>query len=219
VDGTPGSVACVAAGGHAVSLGVSRVLVGEPLFGAAPYRYCGNILAAAGDASFARDGALVDAACALADVVAATFGLIGVNGIDFVARGGVPHAIEVNPRWTGSMELVERAYGLSVFGTHAAACRDGTLPAFDLAAARRRPGAVGKAIVFARREVVVGDTRAWLGDQSVRDVPRPGQRIPAGRPVCTVLAGGIDAAACHGALVRRADRVYAALADWEERIA
>src|SRR5204863_524417 len=118
-------IALVAAAGRAVPLGVSRQLVGEHAFGAAGYRYCGNILAAAGDAQFARDEALVADACALAQAVAEEFGVVGVNGIDFIARDGVPYAIEVNPRWSSSMELVERAYGLSVFGAHAAACEAG----------------------------------------------------------------------------------------------
>ena len=113
------------------------------------------------------------------------------------------------------MELVERAYGLSMFGAHAAACTAGALPAFDLARARRGAGAIGKAVVFARRDVVIGDTRAWLADPNVRDVPHPGERIRAGRPVCTVFAEARDAAACSTALVRRADAVYAELAVWE----
>ena len=212
VTGTPGSVVFVAAAGRAVPLAVSGQLVGEHAFGAAGYRYCGNILAAAGDAQFACDEALVSAACALAQAVAEDFGLVGVNGIDFIACGGVPYAIEVNPRWCSSMELVERAYGLSVFEAHAAACEVGALPAFDLASARRGAGAAGKAVVFARLDVTVGETRAWLADASVRDVPRPGARISAGRPVCTVFASGRDAAACHAALERRAERVYAELA-------
>src|SRR5207249_4013652 len=108
VKGTPGSVAFVAAAGRAVPLGVSRQLVGEHAFGAAGYRYCGSILAAAGDAQFARDEALVDAACALARAVAEEFGVVGVNGIDFIACGRVPYVVEVNPRWSSSMELVER---------------------------------------------------------------------------------------------------------------
>ena len=219
VDGTPGSVVFVAAGGRAVPLGVSRQLVGEHSFGVTGYRYCGNILVGAGDAG---DAALVKRACALAHAVAAEFGVVGVNGVDFVARDGFPYAIEVNPRWSASMELVERAYGLSVFGAHAAACTAGALPEFDLMRARRGEGAVGKAVVFARRDVAVGDTRAWLpGDAaaSVRDIPHPNQRIAAGRPVCTVFATGRDAVSCHRALVRRAERVYAELAPWERRIA
>jgi len=212
VNGTPGSVVFVASGGRAVPIGVSRQLIGDCTFGAAGYRYCGNILAAAGDTG---DAALVDRAGALARAVAEEFGVVGVNGIDFVARDGVPYAIEVNPRWCASMELVERAYGLSVFGAHAAACANGVLPEFDLLRARRGAAAVGKAVVFARRDVAVGDTREWLADASVRDVPHPGERIPAGRAVCTVFAAGREAASCHAALVRRAERVYAELDCWE----
>jgi uncharacterized protein len=208
VDGTSGSVVFVAAGGRAVPLGVSRQLIGEEPFGASGYRYCGNILVPAGE-----DDGVVDGARALAGAVCEEFGLVGVNGIDFVAKGGVPYAIEVNPRWCASMELVERALGLSVFGAHAAACRDGVLPDFDLA--RARPAdAVGKAVVFARHDVVVGDTRAWLAEGTsgaVRDVPQPGARIAAGRPVCTVFATARDEPECHASLVRRAERVYTQL--------
>ena len=218
VDGTPGSVVFVAAGGRAVPLGVLQQLIGEETFGATGFRYCGNILAPAGDA---RDAALADAACALANAVTEEFGLVGLNGIDFVERDGRPHAVEINPRWCGSLELVERAYGLSAFALHAAACDSGTLPAFDLAAARRASReAVGKAVIFARRDVTIGDTRAWLegrdaeGRAIIRDIPHPGERIAAGFPVCTIFAAGRNARACHDALVERAELVHAQLAGW-----
>ena len=207
VEGTPGSVVFIAAGGRAVPIGISRQLVGERAFGAAGYRYCGNILAPAGDGQFPEDDDVVAAAARLASAVTTEFGLVGANGIDFIARGGVPHAIEVNPRWCASMELVEREYGLSVFAAHAAACAGQALPAFDLSAARTGAGAVGKAVVFAQRDIVVGDTRRWLGDESMRDIPRPGERIPAGGPICTVFARGPDSGACHANLVSLADRV------------
>jgi predicted ATP-grasp superfamily ATP-dependent carboligase len=109
------------------------------------------------------------------------------------------------------MELVERAYGVSVFAAHADACRTGGLPTFDLARARDESRAVGKAIVFARQDLVAGDTRPWLEDPSVRDVPRPGDRIARGQPVCTVFADAPGEQACHAALVRRAERIYAEL--------
>lgn len=215
VDGTPGSVVFVAAGGRAVPVGLLRQLIGDPAFGASGFQYCGNILAADGDPQFARDAPIADAACALAGAAADAFGLVGVNGIDFVARDGIPYPIEVNPRWCASMELVERAYGLSVFGAHASACAAGTLPDFDLARARRDArAALGKAVVFARHDVTVGDTRAWSDDTDndappcVHDIPRTGTRIGAGRPICTVFADASSAAACYAALVARAGRVY-----------
>jgi len=67
--------------------------------------------------------------------------------------------------------------------------------------------------VFARRDVTIGDTATWLADATVRDVPHPGERIAAHRPLCTVFAAGRDGEACHAALVRRAERVYAELAE------
>jgi predicted ATP-grasp superfamily ATP-dependent carboligase len=215
VDGTPGSVVFAAAAGRAVPLGVFRQLVGDREFGTDGCHYCGNILAPAGEIVFGHDDALVAAATELAGPIADAFGLVGVNGIDFIARDAIPHVVEINPRWCASMELVERAYGLSVFGAHASACAAGTLPDFDLARARRHARAtLGKAVVFARHDVTVGDTRAWSDGTDddappcVRDIPRTGTRIGAGRPICTVFADASTAAACYAALVARAGRVY-----------
>jgi predicted ATP-grasp superfamily ATP-dependent carboligase len=211
VDGTPGSIVFVCANGAAVPLGVSRQLVGDAFLGASGYRYCGSILASVDDPQFTDGAALVDAASTLARLVTAELGLRGVNGIDFVAKDGVPHVVEVNPRWSSSMELVERLFGLSVFGAHAGACERAVLPQFDLAARMTGVGAIGKAIVFARRDVVVGDTRAWLDDRDVRDVPHPGERFTAGQPVCTVFATADDAAGCYRSLVVKATDIFAEL--------
>ncbi len=211
IEGTPASVVFVAAGGGAVPLGISRQLCGDGAFGAAGDRYCGSIMAT--DA-LGGDRQLLVRACALAGAVAEAFGLAGLNGVDFIAHGGVPYTMEVNPRWTASMELVERSFGLSVFAAHAAAFEREALPDFDAIAALSRAGAAGKAIVFAREDVVAGDTTAWLEDASVRDVPHAGEHIAAGSPVCTVLAEAATAGACYQALVHRARRVYEDLRAW-----
>jgi len=208
ISGVTGSIVFAADGSRAVPLGLSRMLVGEPAFGAGGFRYCGSILGSAGDAQFPADERLLERATLLAERVTQAFGLVGVNGVDFVARRGLPYAIEVNPRYTAAMELVERAYGISLFEVHAGACRQ-TLPAFDLAAVRRRtPGAVGKAILYARRPGVLGDTRPWLSDADVRDVSPPGTRFAPREPICTIFARGGDATACFAALARRAARLY-----------
>jgi len=225
IEGVPGSIVFVAAAGRACPLGVCRQLVGDAAFGAIGYQYCGNILASGDAAVFEQYPALRDAACALARGVAEEFGLVGVNGVDFVARDAAPYPVEINPRWCASMELVERAYHLGVFGAHAAACAATTLPDFDFVHVQRvSPCAViGKAVVFARRAVIVGDTGMWLeetcedGAAAIRDVPHPGERIPAGRPVCTVFAAAPDAQGCHAALARRAERIYAQLSTGEQR--
>ena len=213
IAGVPASVVFVASGGKAVAVGASRQLIGEDSFGADGYRYCGSILAA--DAIEQGDGRRVtERLCAIANAVADAFGVIGANGIDVIVADGVPYPIEINPRWSSSMELVERAFDLSVFGAHAAACARGELPRFDLAERLASAGAVGKAIVFARREAVAGDTTAWLDDPSIRDVPHPGEQIRAGQPVCTVMAEAGDAPGCYATLVSRAERIHAQLDRW-----
>jgi predicted ATP-grasp superfamily ATP-dependent carboligase len=219
VPGPAGSVAFVAGHGASVPLAISRMLVGDRAFGASGYRYCGNILAGLDDHGWMGGRRLLDRAARLTNAVATAFGLVGLNGVDFVAARDWPRAIEVNPRWTSSMELAESAYGLSMFGAHVAACRDDVLPTFDLARARRGAGAFGKAVVFARRNVVVGNTERWLssartGGQPIRDVPRPGDRIAAGRPVCTVVAHERTGDACYRALRRAAEAVYDTLSTW-----
>jgi predicted ATP-grasp superfamily ATP-dependent carboligase len=142
-------VAFVAAGGRAAPLAICAQLIGERAFGGAGYR-CGNILPN-GDVTFTRT--LDDAVAGIVRAIAEAFGLIGVNGIDFVIRDGVPYPVEVNPRWTASMELVEAAHGISVFDAHARACNSGELPAFDAARARRESVAFGKAIIYAQQMV------------------------------------------------------------------
>lgn len=197
LEGTPGSIAFAADGRRAVVLGISRQLIGDAAFGASGYRYAGSIFPFASDDADARS--VAEQAAAIAEAVTAAFGLRGVNGVDFVARDGALHVLEVNPRYTASMELIERASGLSIFEAHVAAL-GGELPAPRAPA----PGAHGKAIVFARRDVVVGDTRRWLARDDVRDVPFPGERIRRGRPVCTVFARAADAHACYAGLVAAA---------------
>lgn len=213
IEGTAGSVVFVAARGRAVPLGVTRQLIGEDAFGSSGFAYCGNILAPADGGQFSKK--LVDASFELAREVTEEFDLVGVNGVDFIVRGDVPYAIEVNPRWCSSMELVERAYGVSVFGAHAMACARRALVPFDVARSGQAAQAVGKAILFARHDLIVGDTRPWLDDLTVRDIPHPGEHIAAGGPICTVFATGHDGAACYRSLVRRAEHLYDVVDAWD----
>jgi len=211
VTGAPGSIVFAADGHSAVPLGVSRALAGDASFGdvAGGFRYCGSMLVAPEEPLFGR-------ACRLAATVTAAFGLVGVNGIDFVARGAVPYAVEVNPRYCASMELVERARGISIFDVHARACA-GELP--DLEHTRPAADVVGKAIVYAREDVMPEGTARWLEDDDVRDVPAPGEGIARGHPICTVFARGRSATACGAALAARARTVYRSLDAHRVRIA
>jgi predicted ATP-grasp superfamily ATP-dependent carboligase len=201
ITGIPGSIAFLADGHHAVPIGISRQLVGEKEFGSNGFRYCGSLLAD-GRRLFDRGDEVTSVAIALAAAVTEEFGLVGLNGLDFVARGGVPYTLEVNPRYSASMELVERSTLSSLFRMHERSCA-GVLPG----AIVMPRNVSGKAVVFARRTVTIIDSGRWA-ELAVADVPHPGERIARGRPICTVFAEGRDADECHERLVREAGRVY-----------
>jgi predicted ATP-grasp superfamily ATP-dependent carboligase len=207
IDGTPGSVAFVAARGRATVLGISRQLVGDGAFGVSRYRYCGNVLGPV--ATRLRHGAEALAQCA-ADV----FSLVGLNGIDFIERDGVPYPIELNPRWSASMELLERRSNASLFTAHAEACLHGRLPAMTPPPGAAAAVVHGKGVVFARETAIVGDPRRWLDDPDVADVPHAGERIVAGAPICTVFASAVTGDACEAALRRKAAAIYGDLVRW-----
>ncbi|PYT18388.1 MAG: hypothetical protein DMF51_00060, partial [Acidobacteria bacterium] len=122
--GSPGSAAFVADGTRAVLLGVTEQLSGFRELGGGGYRYGGNITGPPGRL-------LPDAALAVlrraATSITRRFGLRGLNGLDFVLTSGTPHLIEVNPRYTASMELLEEMTGLNVVDLHLDAITDGRL--------------------------------------------------------------------------------------------
>jgi predicted ATP-grasp superfamily ATP-dependent carboligase len=208
IAGLPGSLLFVANGRRIVPFGLTRQLIGDRRFGAAAYRYVGNLLSSSRAPLFPKEAELLRRIGEAAQLLTESFGLVGVNGIDFMARGGIPYPIEVNPRWTGAMELAERAYDLPLFDWHREGC-GGQLPVFDLGDARRRGPTRGKAIVFARGPIVLPDTRQWLGSPWIADLPQPGERIGAGHPICTVFGSGADSAAAMGELLAGQARLLA----------
>lgn len=197
IVGLLASAAFVADGGRAVVLGVSRQLAGDPRFGATGSRYCGSLY------PLALEAAAASSVRDIVDAVASEFGLVGVNGIDFIVRGGAIHVLELNPRFTSSMELLERAHDLSIFDVHVRACVEAALPPPPLSPVE----VLGKAVLWARRDLVVPDTDGWLNDDSIRDVPHTGDRVPAGHPVCTIFARGGHASECENRLVDAASAV------------
>jgi predicted ATP-grasp superfamily ATP-dependent carboligase len=216
--GTVVGAAALGDGRTARLLALSRGLAGDPALGARGYAYAGSLLGPMAQA--VHEGAEVEAsepgsAQALVSTLAAAFGLRGLFGVDGLLVEGRLHLVEVNPRYTASMELIEAAWGAagpSLVDLHAEALA-GRLPSrLPPAWAPGRP-VLGKGIVYAGRPVVVPETDRWLA-AGWRDVPQAGTRIPAGAPVCTVLAAGPDHTTCLDALHRAADAVRRALRTW-----
>jgi predicted ATP-grasp superfamily ATP-dependent carboligase len=207
-------VAFVADGEEGVVIGLAEQLIGREALGADGFVWCGNILPLA--LTPAERHALLPQIEAMVQSLTRRLRLRGVNGVDLVVArddgGPTPYLVEVNPRYTASMELVERAYDLNVFSLHREAMV-GRLPTFSLGDHLDAQEAyVGKGIVYARRDVTMPETASWA-EKGRRDVPFPGERIEAGHPVCTVLTEGANRAACWDQLVARAEDVWREIGD------
>jgi predicted ATP-grasp superfamily ATP-dependent carboligase len=209
VDGLPASAAFVADGKKGVVIGLTRQLIGQHEFGASGYCWCGNILPLPGKDDKSRY--ILDGVQKMVSLLTRHFGLKGVGGIDFLISDGPDgwprlFLVEINPRYTASMELIEWGYGLNIYSLHIDAV-NGYLPEFSLTEHPDGPF-FGKAIVFARNSIVIPDTGGW-SQRGWRDIPFPGDEIKKGRPVCTVFARGDTYNDCltnlriHDANVRR----------------
>ncbi|CBE67214.1 MAG: ATP-grasp domain-containing protein [Candidatus Methylomirabilis oxygeniifera] len=196
LDGLPCGAVFAADGWDACLLGVSEQLIGTKALGTDGFHYCGSIL---GPIEVGRVEwiDLVERIRQIVRAITREFHLVGVNGIDFIFKEKAVYPIEVNPRYTASMELVERAYGVNIFKTHLDACR-GRLPDFDLTA-YLDAGYFGKAICFASRALIFHDPRRWF-DRGARDVPLEGGQIAQGKPICTVFSRGQSRSACYNQL-------------------
>ncbi len=197
-------------------IGASRQLSGLPWCQARPFAYCGSIdepldgVPTAVHRQFAALGPAL-AACGLR-------GAVGVDAI--VDASDAVWVVEVNPRPCASMELIERATGLSLAAAHLAACGcDGVEPPGHPATPLRW----AKAVLYAPREFVVDS--AWLalvtawqrdwsadtGQPSIADIPTPHRTVPAGGPVCTLFAAAPTPAAALDQLRERAAALYASV--------
>jgi predicted ATP-grasp superfamily ATP-dependent carboligase len=210
--GRPGSIAFVADGRRAVVLGATRQLAGWTALGGSGYRYGGSI--AGPPASFLPPPALAGLAAAAA-ALARRFGLRGLNGLDYILdRGGAPRVLEVNPRPTASMELLEELSGRNFFDLHLRSLR-GVLsrPAAATRAAPRQPEKgpfLAKGILYATASRSAPDPRV-LERLGCRDRPASGELLEAGQPICTLMARAASPALCRARLASLARRVRRAL--------
>lgn len=186
--GQPLSLLFLADGCNAYAVGVSEQLHAA---GAGDYTFGGVIggveLAPAPGRAIAR----------IAQRLTQAFGLVGLNGIDFLLQGDACSVLELNPRPTAALECYDADFPSGLFTWHLRACQ-GQLPDFAY-----RPGLVrGHALVYARHSLRVD--RRFVFPAWCRDLPQPGCAIGRGEPLCTVHRTDKDAAAVRRMLRQRA---------------
>src|SRR5690606_22046574 len=94
-------------------VGLTRQLVGVAELNALPFHWCGSI----GPVTLDTRGEIL--ARRTGTVLAHRFGLRGLFGCDFIVNAkGEPLLTEVNPRYTGSVEVLEVLCGATLLEDH-----------------------------------------------------------------------------------------------------
>jgi hypothetical protein len=196
LEGRLCSATFLADGKQAILLGLTRQYAGVSELGASGFAWCGNVAPLLFPELEIK---LLEAANAMT----LSFGLCGLNGIDFIVNEGTPAVLEVNPRYPGSVELLERVRRVNAFQLHVEACQ-GRLPQLQPISGWRQ--AWGKGILYARQALRVRDTSGWM-EQDIADVPHEGEEIPKGSPICTLFASGNDLEDCWQNVMENAGKL------------
>ena len=170
-------------------LGVSRQLVGTPWLGAGPFAYAGSI------GPMSLDTASQENWLRIGEVLSQAFTLRGLFGVDAIFSQNTIYPVELNPRFTASVEIFERAFSLKTIRDHVLACCGGHL---ESQTNSRTKDCYGKAVLFARKEIVIPAAILHLAaelhaDESwpvLADIPHEGTTIRSGRPILTLMAAG-----------------------------
>jgi predicted ATP-grasp superfamily ATP-dependent carboligase len=196
VEGPSGAALFLGTAREAHLLGVTRQLVGETWLHASSFCYCGSI------GPWAVPPRARATLKSVGEALVRETNLRGLFGIDFVLRDDVPWPVEVNPRYTASVEVLEHALALPALALH----RDVFVGTPEIRA-WLATDVVGKGIYFAPHTLSVPEDGPWKAAIEVpvavhalptfADVPPPGQVIRKGRPVVTFFSRAADENACR----------------------
>lgn len=209
IEGLPGSAIYIAEGSRTCTLrGITRQLVGETWTGASEFQYCGTLapwnLPMPVTADLTQVGQVLTTQCKL----------LGLFGVDFIFDGERVWIVEVNPRPTAAVEVVERTTDINLLARH--------LTEFGInvnANACDPIPAAGKVVLYAKHPLaVLPELSAKLLNEStshdppkLADIPHSGTEIARGAPVLTVLADGQDLKDVEATLRRRVAALEAEL--------
>ena len=174
IEGVPASCCCLASNGRAVVLTTNQ-----------------QILRGGDACAFAFSGSITPCSHPLsskmvqyAKKIAAATGCSGCIGIDFVLTDDEAYAIEVNPRFQGTLETVENSLKTNIFQLHLNAC-NGILP-----------DAVPVVHEFTARKILVAPHDITLKADLlplrdiITDIPYPGTFFEEGMVLFSVMGSG-----------------------------
>jgi predicted ATP-grasp superfamily ATP-dependent carboligase len=190
IEGLSASAVFVCSKNGTTLLGVTRQLIGRDVESSKGWRYVGSV------GTLDVEPATERQLHAIGDVLHRELQLRGLVGVDLVIAGDDAYVIEVNPRYSASVEIVERATGIGAMQAHVVACTSDRIDNLTMpATTARREFKHGKMILFAKRDAIISDEfHRWAMEQAsasndlaLADIPAAGETIRFGHPVLTAL--------------------------------
>ena len=116
----------------------------------------------------------------------------GLLGMDYILNESRVYPLEINPRYTASMEVLELALGQNFITKHMQAFGFKTICENP---ARTETSVIGKAIYYAPHDVLISEDVPWVSTEAnprlfspFADIPRANSAIDKGSPVVTIFA-------------------------------
>jgi len=185
--------------GSASLQGVTHQVFGQKQLGAGGFKYCGSF----GPAELTNE--LNQEIERIGRVLAVEAGLVGLFGVDLLINGNELSVLEVNPRYTASIEVLELALNDSLLRRHLQAFK--STQAIDRGPSRKTEK-VGKVVIYhsgaspvevdehfldvlnRQTEAVFHD--AWIHGAWIADIPTQHSIIHPEQPICSLLAQGTN---------------------------
>lgn len=179
IFGTPASASVISSADDAVVLALNEQLLGmHEVCQREPFGYCGNIVPLSVTAPIASKCKSV------VQKIVLHFGLVGSNGVDLVVSNeGVPYVVEVNPRFQGTLECVERILGANIVQSHIEACVHGKLPTIG----KKNSIFCLRLILFVPQHGIISDLSTF---EEARNIPLPGVVLQENEPLCSIVIEG-----------------------------
>jgi predicted ATP-grasp superfamily ATP-dependent carboligase len=196
-------------------VGITRQIIGDERLGAGPFAWCGSL----GPETLSVE--IEQLVRRIGNILSWRLGLAGLFGFDFVVDSqGLPRLTEINPRYTGSVEVLEHTLRLALLRDH---CAVFGIDPPEFATLPPGVSAMGKFILYSTQAWMAPDPADWLLPDEwihadmwqhvprVADIPSAGTRIGPGQPICSLFVTGAAPSQCLEGLPAYLDSVLARL--------
>jgi predicted ATP-grasp superfamily ATP-dependent carboligase len=179
IKGTATSISFIASYPKSQILSLNEQLLGlRQTYQLEPFGYCGNIT------PYLANNLILKKCRKIVNKITSSFNLLGSNGIDLViSEENVPHVIEVNPRFQGSLGCIESSYGINITQMHLEACTMKKVPSEQF----NFKNFSTRLILYAPKRVIAPDL---LSNKFLSDLPYPHSIIEKGEPICSINTTG-----------------------------